>query len=216
MPSETFPCLRNPSLGTLTAPATLTSTDPSAAPDLQDCLDDNFPCLVKIKSHLQICCINIWMFPKIVVPPIGPNHPLKNRIFHEINHPFRGTPIFGNTHIYKSPPKCCRIWYQGPSFSSASASYNKINRHFWGRPIDEIKDCRNVTSRVAVDSHFCRRKKLFLQRFQKNHMTQISAETDLVTERSSPHFSPPAIVIVIVRIVVGVGCFRSTCEWDLL
>ncbi len=28
-----------------------------------------------------------------------PNHPLKNRVFHEINHPFWGTPIFGNTHM---------------------------------------------------------------------------------------------------------------------
>ena len=37
----------------------------------------------------------IWMFPKIVVPP-------KSSIligFSIINHPFWGTPIFGNTHI---------------------------------------------------------------------------------------------------------------------
>ena len=36
-----------------------------------------------------------WMFPKIVVPP-------KSSIligFSIINHPFWGTPIFGNTHI---------------------------------------------------------------------------------------------------------------------
>ena len=36
-----------------------------------------------------------------VEPKIGgdipPNHPLKNRVFHEINHPFWGIPIFGNT-----------------------------------------------------------------------------------------------------------------------
>ena len=38
------------------------------------------------------------MFPKIGVPP---NHPLKNRVFHEINHPFWGfSPYFWfNTHI---------------------------------------------------------------------------------------------------------------------
>ena len=39
----------------------------------------------------------IWMFPKI--GGFSPNHPLKNRVFHEINHPFWGIPIFGNTHI---------------------------------------------------------------------------------------------------------------------
>ena len=33
----------------------------------------------------------IWMFPKIVVPP---------------NHPFRGTPIFGNTHIQPQLSNC--------------------------------------------------------------------------------------------------------------
>ena len=39
----------------------------------------------------------IWMFPKIVVPP---NHPLQNRVFHYIHHPFWVfLPIFGNTHI---------------------------------------------------------------------------------------------------------------------
>ena len=37
----------------------------------------------------------IWMFPKIVVPP---NHPILIG-FSIINHPFWGTPIFGNTHI---------------------------------------------------------------------------------------------------------------------
>ena len=37
----------------------------------------------------------IWVFPKIGVPP---NYPLKNRVS-IINHPFWGTPIFGNAHI---------------------------------------------------------------------------------------------------------------------
>ena len=36
------------------------------------------------------------MFPKIMVPP---NHPWINRVFHYINHPFWGPPIFGHTHI---------------------------------------------------------------------------------------------------------------------
>ena len=30
-----------------------------------------------------------------------PNHPFVHRVFHEINHPFWGTPIFGSTPIYK-------------------------------------------------------------------------------------------------------------------
>ena len=38
---------------------------------------------------------NIWGFPKMVVPP---NHPFLMG-FSIINHPFWGTPIFGNTHI---------------------------------------------------------------------------------------------------------------------
>ena len=39
-----------------------------------------------------------WMFPKIMVPP---NHPILIG-FSIINHPFRGTPIFGNTHMKKT------------------------------------------------------------------------------------------------------------------
>ena len=42
----------------------------------------------------------IWMFPKIVVPP---NHPILIG-FSIINHPFWGTPIFGNTHLNEKPP----------------------------------------------------------------------------------------------------------------
>ena len=38
---------------------------------------------------------SIWMFPKIVVPP---NHPIFIG-FSIINHPFLGSPIFGNTHM---------------------------------------------------------------------------------------------------------------------
>ena len=36
-----------------------------------------------------------WVFPKIMVLP---NHPILIG-FSTINHPFSGTPIFGNTHI---------------------------------------------------------------------------------------------------------------------
>ena len=33
-----------------------------------------------------------------------PNHPWINRVFHYFNHPFLGTPIFGNTHIFSKWP----------------------------------------------------------------------------------------------------------------
>ena len=39
--------------------------------------------------------IPIWVFPKIGIPP---NHPFLIG-FSIINHPFWGTPIFGNTHM---------------------------------------------------------------------------------------------------------------------
>ena len=68
---------------------------------------DSLPTAI-IKIHLFVLTItnvvmqkffnlnfNIWMFPKIVVPP---NHPILIG-FSIINHPFWGTPIFGNTHI---------------------------------------------------------------------------------------------------------------------
>ena len=48
--------------------------------------------------RVKICIrstINTWEFPKIGVPP---NHPFQIG-FSIINHPFWGTPIFGNTHI---------------------------------------------------------------------------------------------------------------------
>ena len=47
-----------------------------------------------MKPHL-ISYSSIWVFPKIGVPP-------KSSILIEFsirNHPFWGTPIFGNTHI---------------------------------------------------------------------------------------------------------------------
>ena len=49
---------------------------------------------------------DIWMFPKIVVPP---NHPILIG-YSIINYPFWGTPIFGSSHIFfkdvdiKQPP----------------------------------------------------------------------------------------------------------------
>ena len=77
---------------------------------------------------------NIWMFPKMMVPP---KSPILIR-FSIINHPFWGTSISGNTHIEAYPghfdikpsasrgllgmklpdrPRCCRVpwgpWWNG-------------------------------------------------------------------------------------------------------
>ena len=40
--------------------------------------------------------MDMWVFPKIMVPP---NHPFVHRVFHYFHHPFWGTIIFGNIHI---------------------------------------------------------------------------------------------------------------------
>ena len=42
--------------------------------------------------------IDIWAFPKIMIPP---NHPFVHRVFHYFHHPFWGvkSPIFGKIHI---------------------------------------------------------------------------------------------------------------------
>ena len=55
-------------------------------------------CLVVFLMSVSMCCFAAWVFPKIMVPP---NHPLKNKVFHEINHPFLGfSPYFWfNTHV---------------------------------------------------------------------------------------------------------------------
>ena len=46
------------------------------------------------------------MFPKIVVPP---NHPFYIIGFSITNHPFWGTPIFGNTHLSLRMFRCAMI-----------------------------------------------------------------------------------------------------------
>ena len=48
-----------------------------------------------LPSTVVMIIYYIWVFPKIMVPP---NHPLKIG-FSIINHPFWGSPIFGNIHI---------------------------------------------------------------------------------------------------------------------
>ena len=50
-----------------------------------------------IFSVLRCLLCHIWVFPKIGVPP---NHLILIGFGTIINHPFWGTPIFGNTRIY--------------------------------------------------------------------------------------------------------------------
>ena len=88
----------------------------------------------KTKPHVPI-----WMFPKIVVPP---NHPILIGLS-TINHPFWGSPIFGNTYItldasetpneknhrldvYEKKP--CIIIYQPPPASPDFWSINSSGK----------------------------------------------------------------------------------------
>ena len=50
-------------------------------------------------SLIQILRYGCWTKNRGFYPP---NHPFVHRVFHEINHPFWGTPIFGNIHILRS------------------------------------------------------------------------------------------------------------------
>ena len=52
-----------------------------------------------ILNHPGPCVVAIWRFPKMVAPP---NHPFWYILigFSIINHPFWGTPIVGNPHIF--------------------------------------------------------------------------------------------------------------------
>ena len=49
----------------------------------------------KMKKASPFFVEDMWVFPKIVVPP---HHPILIG-FSIINHPFWGTTIFGNTHV---------------------------------------------------------------------------------------------------------------------
>ena len=53
-----------------------------------------------LEMHYPKHAICIWVFPQIMVPP---NHPILIGFGTIINHPFWGTPIFGNTHILNFP-----------------------------------------------------------------------------------------------------------------
>ena len=64
-------------------------------PIILSCLGSKTEAVTKIGPG-EYVYIYIWMFPKIVVPP---NHPILIG-FSIINHPFWGTPILGNIHIW--------------------------------------------------------------------------------------------------------------------
>ena len=50
-----------------------------------------------VEQHSKrLRCHQTWGFPEIGVPP---NHPFVDGIFHELNHPFWGTPMDGNSQM---------------------------------------------------------------------------------------------------------------------
>ncbi len=55
------------------------------------------PISIQAFKRLAVFHGTIWMFPKLEVG--RPNHPILIG-FSIINHPFWGTPIFGNTHLF--------------------------------------------------------------------------------------------------------------------
>ena len=49
-----------------------------------------------------------------------PNHPMFNRVFHEINHPFWGfPPIFGNIQIFNQVSKCGGVYVPARDITGA-------------------------------------------------------------------------------------------------
>ena len=82
------------------------------------------------KRCLQLVIGIIWVFPKIMVPP---NHPFLIG-YSIINHPFWGTPIFGNTHMVASsgiiilPVPSLVTWCRHPYGSCNVASKPGKNR----------------------------------------------------------------------------------------
>ncbi len=63
-----------------------------------------------------------------VEPKIGVGKPPQiihfNRVFHEMNHPFWGTPIFGNTHIEEKDTFFCKKKYTFPHNSTCKPLKN--------------------------------------------------------------------------------------------
>ena len=49
--------------------------------------------------------VYVGVEPKIGVVNSPPNHPFVHRVFHEINHPFWVTLIFGNIHVQPRIPE---------------------------------------------------------------------------------------------------------------
>ncbi len=50
-----------------------------------------------LESCIWVCHLDVSKNRDGKTPP---NHPLKNRVFHYFHHPFWGTLIFGNTHLW--------------------------------------------------------------------------------------------------------------------
>ena len=95
---------------------------------------------------------SIWMFPKNSGTP-------KSSIligFSILNHPFWGTPIFGNTHIGKSWVPCCRLNFselhisqphQTRRGSANVRDYQRLAKHL----IIHFNDWTNTQSKESTD-----------------------------------------------------------------
>ena len=58
------------------------------------------------ETSFKSCGSTIWMFPKI--GGFTPKSSILTGVFHYFYHPFRGTPILGNTHIRRLCFSCFR------------------------------------------------------------------------------------------------------------
>ena len=79
---------------------------PGKAKKNWDKIGESTPNLGVLPKTIYGCFLKWWVF--------HPNHPLNNRVFHYFRHPFWGTSIFGNAHvwryfkwIYEVHVKCC-------------------------------------------------------------------------------------------------------------
>ena len=120
--------------------------------------------LVICRFFRGLYCRVIWMFPKIVVPP---NHPILIG-FSIINHPFWGTPIFGNIHIGIVIGQYIWIPMNSP-MSSAFQSFGPVFRSF-----KCSLDCTYCTMRSAFAS-CTRKRKNCRKRLHGNRRTNLIA-----------------------------------------
>ena len=117
--------------------------------------------------------MKIWVFPKIGLPP---NHPFLIG-FSIINHPFWGTTIFGNTHMYNPGSQSgwkCPFWHllsfartkKIPSFCSRNFHDEIPSTHF---RTEEIKRNSTLAWCARFGKEIFQQSKRKLQQGRKEH-----------------------------------------------